>query len=101
MSTNYTNARPTIEKLIYPELSYALTGLCFKVHNELGRYSRERQYGDALEEKLRQNNIPHIREQPIGATGNIVDFLIDDKIIVELKAKHLILKDDFLQVQRY
>ena len=43
-------------KLIYPELSYKITGLCFTVHNTLGRFCKERQYGDALEKELVKNN---------------------------------------------
>lgn len=33
--------------------------------------------------------------------GNKVDFLIDGKVIVELKAKRCITRDDYYQVQRY
>ena len=32
---------------------------------------------------------------------NKVDFLIDGKIILEIKAKRLLLKDDYYQVRRY
>ena len=69
MHTNYTNKN---EKLIYPELSYTLTGICFEVHNELGRYAREKQYGDLLEKKLKERKISHKRELRIDKTGNIV-----------------------------
>jgi len=45
--------------------------------------------------------IPYKREFKIDKTGNIVDFLIDDKIILEIKAEPLILKKDYYQAQRY
>ena len=34
------------DKLIYPELSYKITGILFAVHNELERFRNEKQYGD-------------------------------------------------------
>lgn len=98
MSTNDTNKN---EKIIYPELSYLLTGVCFDVHNNLGRFSREKQYGDALEIKLKESKIYYKREFNIKNTGNILDFIIDNKIIMEIKAKHILLKEDYYQIQRY
>ena len=98
MHTNYTNKN---KKLIYPELSYLITGICFEVHNKLGRYAREKQYGDLLEEKLKEVKIPHKREFKIGKTGNTADFLVDNKIILELKTEPLILREDYYQTQRY
>ena len=99
MHTNDTNKMDG--KLIYPELSYLLTGICFEVHNQLGRYARERQYGDLLEEKLKGIKIPYKREFRVGKSGNTADFLIDNKIILELKVKSLVLKEDYYQAQRY
>lgn len=95
MNTNYTN------KLIYPELSYTLTGICFTVHNNLGRFAREKQCADAIEKLLVGLKIPYKRELRVADTGNIIDFIIDDKIILEIKCKRLILKQDFYQTQRY
>lgn len=98
MHTNDTNKN---KKLIYPELSYLVTGICFEVHNVLGRYAREKQYGNLLEIKLKENKIPYKRELTIKNSGNNIDFLIDNKIILELKAKPVILKEDYFQIQRY
>ncbi len=98
MDTNYTNKE---SRLIYPELSYLITGVCFEVHNILGRFGREKQYGDLLEEKLKGVNVTFSREFRFGGSGNTVDFLVDDKIVLEIKAKPLLLKEDFVQVQRY
>ena len=96
MHTNNTN-----KKLIYPQLSYLITGICFNIHNKLGRYAREKQYGDLLEEKLKEVKVSYKRELKIGKTGNTVDFLIDNKIILELKVKPFILKEDYYQTQKY
>lgn len=98
MHTNDTNEN---KKLIYPELSYIITGICFNIRNELGRYDREKQYADLLEKKLKEVNIPYKREYNIKETGNIIDFIIDSKIILELKVKRFIIKDDYYQIQRY
>ncbi len=99
MSTNDTNS--TNSKIIYPELSYIVVGICFAVHNELERFSREKQYSDLIEKKLKEVKIPHKRELRIGNSGNVVDFLVDNKIILEIKAKRIIIKEDYYQLQRY
>ncbi len=93
--TNITN------KIIYPKLSYDIVGICFNVHNDIGRYAREKQYGDEIVRYFKKTDIPFKRELAIGGTGNTVDFLIDDKIILEIKAKRLITKEDYFQTQRY
>ncbi|MEK7124101.1 MAG: GxxExxY protein [Patescibacteria group bacterium] len=101
MSTNYTNKNTNSdEKLIYPDLSYILTGIFFDIHNKYGRFAREKQYCDLIEQKLKDLKIDYNREHGIG-DGNIIDFLIDSKIILEIKAKRLVEKEDFYQLQRY
>lgn len=45
--------------------------------------------------------MPYKREMKISDSGNIIDFLIDNKIILENKAKRIITKDDYYQLQRY
>lgn len=98
-ATNNTNkVRPD---LIYPELSYLLTGLCFKVHNEMGCYAREKQYGDLLAKFLEHESIDFQREQSIGESGNVLDFVVSQSVILELKAKRIVTKEDYYQTQRY
>lgn len=96
------------EKVIYPELSYKICGLCFNIHNQLGRYRNEKQYADALEDLLKENSISYLREFvfPCSFAGeksrkNIADFVIEGKIVVELKTRDIVLKEDYFQVQRY
>ncbi len=87
-------------KIIHPELSYKITGICFKLHRELGRFCREIQYNNRLKELLDVDGMVYEREYEI-SPGNKVDFLIDDKIILDIKAKKFILKEDYFQMQRY
>ncbi len=98
MHANTTN---TNVKLIYPELSFILVGICFRVHNSLGRFAREKQYGDSIEKHLQEKKIPYKREFRFGDSGNILDFIIDNKIVLELKTKPSITKEHYYQLQRY
>jgi GxxExxY protein len=98
MRTNDTN---TTNTLIYPELSCIITGVCFDIHNNLGRFAREKQYGNEIEKQLKEANLLFQREKAVGDTGNIIDVLIEDKIILEIKTKPSIVKNDYFQVQRY
>lgn len=87
--------------LLYENLTYEIRGLLFETHRELGRFAREKQYADLFEKKLVGRGIKYAREQSIGNSGNILDFVIDDKIIVEFKAKPFLVKTDYFQLQRY
>ncbi|MES2215930.1 MAG: GxxExxY protein [Patescibacteria group bacterium] len=88
-------------KLIYPELSYGITGLLFDVHNELGRYAREKQYGDKLAQLLKERGIKFSRELSIAGSGNIIDFIIEDKVILELKTIPRVVYGHYRQTQNY
>lgn len=101
MLRTYTNNMTRTTELIYPKLSYQIVGLCFKVHNEPGRYCREKQYADLFEKMIRRENFKYKRELMIGDSGNIVDFIVEGKILLELKAKRIITKADYIQTQRY
>ena len=95
-------------KIIHPKISYKLTGLFFKIHNELGRFYKERQYADALEILLRREKIKFVREKKIvknfydsEISCGIPDFIIENKLAVDLKAKKVITKEDYFQMMRY
>ncbi len=88
-------------QIIYPKLSYLIVGICFDAHNELGRFAREKQYGNFVEERFKKLGIKYLREKSISDSGNIIDFLVDDKIVLELKNENLVTKKDYFQVQRY
>jgi len=95
-------------KVVYKDLSYKINGFLFYIHNKLGRFSKEKNYADALELVLEENRITFKREQVLSTDIlskklNLyrLDFLIDNKILLELKAKDFISKDDYFQVLKY
>lgn len=97
-----------MNNLIHKDLSYKITGLLFKTHKELGKFRNEKQYCDFFEKLLRANTIKYVREykfedQIYGQEKIrcICDFIIDDKIILEFKAKNFITKEDYYQTKRY
>lgn len=91
-------------------LTYKINGLAMEVHNEIGPGHREATYHNAMEVKLKMANIafedePHIPitledGQVVG--GNRPDFVVEELVIVELKAySHTISRDDQAQVIGY
>jgi GxxExxY protein len=97
-----------IKDLIYSDLSFKIVGILFKVHNQLGRYCNEKQYSDLIEKCLNDSKIKFEREKvlPESFTGekpsrNKVDFLIENKIVLEIKSKRVVIKEDYYQVRRY
>jgi len=90
--------------LIQKELSFKVVGVLYKVHQQVGRYAKERQYGDVLNEFFKKERIKFIREHPIKIAdrkSNFVDFLINDCLLLDLKAKPFISKEDYYQMRRY
>jgi GxxExxY protein len=95
------------DKIIQKDLCYRINGLLFKVHNELGRYCREKQYGDLFESILKSESLDYEREKNLpldeidNQRTNVVDFIIDGMLLIDLKAKSMVTKDDYYQMQRY
>lgn len=98
----------TNKKIVEPELSYRLMGILFGVHSALGGRYQEKYYQRAVELALKQSNLKYDREVAVPLMYNgkkigkyILDFLIEDKIILELKTVPFIQREDVLQVYRY
>ena len=95
-------------EILHKDLSYGINGILFQVHNSLGRFCKHNQYGDALEVLLKENNIKYKREieipiffKEIKLTGNILDFLIEDAVVLDIKCKKEITTKDYVQMKRY
>jgi len=79
--------------IVYKELSYLISGLIYRVHNKLGSGQKETVYQNALEIEFEKSQIPYKKEQPIEVIYEDKrvgiykpDFIIDDKILLEIKS---------------
>lgn len=106
------NAEPsrTIRRttLIYPRESYIIRGACFTIYKKFRNTQKESVYQKALTEELKQKGLIVEREKqlPIHYLGIKVgvytpDLLVNNTIIIELKAKPFLHKDDVQQFWHY
>ena len=98
------------EKFLYKELSYKIVGLCMEIHREYGYLHKEGVYHNVLIEKLTSNSLDFKSKQKINIyskeTGKRLgcyepDFIVDNKIILELKATPITLKQFEIQLSEY
>ena len=81
-------------ELLYKEESYAIVGAAMEVYNQLGHGFLEAVYQEALALELEARHIPFQEQQELQIfykrrplqKGYCADFVIYDKIIVEIKA---------------
>jgi GxxExxY protein len=78
--------------LLYPELSYKIVGAIFEVWKKLGPAFKENVYQRALAEEFKIRGVPFQGQKVIPIYYNnkkvgsyTPDFLIDDKILIEIK----------------
>lgn len=94
---------------LYEAESKEIMRLALELHNELGCGFKEKVYQDAFEILLQENNIPYEREKHIKMSFHgkflahdfFYDFLIFDKIGVELKAYSEIIGEFESQIINY
>lgn len=98
------------KKFLEKDLSYRLMGCFYKIRNLYGSGHRENFYDKVFNEVLNLENIKFIDKPKVNLysiqTGKIISYIIPDKlvenkIIVEIKAKPFITSDDFGQVFEY
>ena len=95
--------------LIYKEEFYKIIGICMEVHKILGRGFLEIVYKDAIEYEFRKNSIPYEREKEYKIPYKEIvlkhsynaDFVVFDKIILEVKAVNGIIDDFIKQTLNY
>lgn len=94
--------------LIYPDLSYQLVGILLDVSNELGYGYQEKYYQKAVAAALKKSRVSYKEQLPIqinykGEKVGIyfLDFLIEDKIVLEIKRGEHFSKTNLKQVYGY
>ena len=83
----------TVDVLLYRDLSYKVRGCFYDVYNDLGPAHKEQVYHESLKVAFEQNNIAFNSKKrlPVLFRGIKVgiyepDFVIDEKIIIEIKS---------------
>jgi len=94
--------------ILYPELSYQIIGILFDVSNELGYGYQKKYYQKAIATKLKQINFPfkeqvstkiHFENNEIGRY--FIDFVIENKIALEIKKEDKFRKSNIEQLYAY
>lgn len=95
-------------ELIEKDLSYKIVGILFSVYNSLGSGYQEKYYQRAIAEELKikgvkfkeQVYIPlYYKNKSIGKY--FIDFIVEDKIVVEIKTNNKFYPRDIKQVLAY
>lgn len=94
--------------MIHKELSYKIIGVLFNVYNDLGHGYQEKYYQKAIEKYFSESNIKYKREAPfkIAVKNEVIgryylDFIIDDKVVLEIKKGNYFSKRNISQVKGY
>ena len=100
------NTKKTI--LLYPKESYIIRGIIFDLYKQLGFGHKEVVYQRGLEVKLSKAgfNVNREKQIPVLVDGKkvgvyIPDFVVNDSIMIELKASTFITKQDIMQFWQY
>lgn len=94
--------------ILYKELSYQVIGALFDAFKTLGSSYHEKYCQKTVAKFLRERQISFIKEYPVNISINgelivrhFLDFLIDSKIVLEIKKGNFISMSDIKQVQMY
>lgn len=103
--------RVSYDSMNYPlqKETYELIGICMDVHRTLGKGFLEVVYKDAIEQELTWKNIQFEREKKYQINyKNVVlehyyvaDFVVNDNVILEVKAQEGVIEDHYAQVINY
>ncbi len=108
MSTDLKTQMGTDKDGLYKDLTYKIIGALYEIHNELGPVHKESVYHKAVAIELRNRKIDFKEEKSLAVTykGQKIgvykpDFVIEDRVILELKAIPIIPKEMYNQIYYY
>ena len=96
------------ENLVETKLTRKIIGIAFEIYNQVGAGYPEKVYQNAFEIKLNDANLKYSKEnyckielegKRIG--GFRLDFLVENKVIIETKARDEVYKKDISQILTY
>ena len=94
--------------LIYPELSYQIIGISFKIFNKLGYGFQEKYYQRVFSKEFDIIGLKYEKEKVIDIKYDnkflgryLLDFVVDNKIVVELKVRPRLGYVDIKQTLNY
>jgi GxxExxY protein len=96
------------EEILYKDLSFSIVGAAMKVHRDLGFGFLEKVYENSLMVLLARSGLTVRQQMPVKVKFDgvivgdyVADILVDEKIILELKAKPQIALQDKAQTLNY
>ncbi len=97
-----------MKEIIHKDLSYNIVGVLFEVFRGLGGGFQEKYYQKALKRTFIEKGIPFLEQVRVDLNYKgkflgryYLDFIIDNKVVLEIKAKYAITRTDIIQVLNY
>ncbi|MSR77914.1 MAG: GxxExxY protein [Candidatus Omnitrophica bacterium] len=97
-----------VEKLLYKKESYVIRGACFDIYKKFGGAFKESVIHKALVTELKHQGLRMENQKRIEITHRgvkvgvyIPDIVVDERILIELKSKPFITKEDERQFWYY
>lgn len=95
-------------EFVYADLTKVIIGALFEVHNNLGAGLLEKHYQRALAEEFKRKNLVFIEQYPVKLQYKeecigryALDFLIDNKLVLEIKRNEHFSRDNIEQTLNY
>ncbi len=95
-------------EIIHKELSYKIVGLLYNIYNDLGPGYQEKYYQRAIKLALEEEKIPYLEQvrteleiKGVSIGRYYIDFVIDHKIVLEIKVTTNFSRRDIRQVIGY